>query len=392
MMMKRSYAGSRIWQLELAVLICITTLGLLVILGTDLHSKKSRKTAEQTKFKFEPQPHLDRVLSLVPKCEQNLSAYNISGFPTLPKNIQDFLFYKHCRHFPMLLNVPEKCGGPENSSDVFLLLAIKSSPSNYERREVLRKTWALERMESGVWIRTVFISGTTGDGFQKERLNKLLELENREYGDILQWDFNDMFYNLTLKQVLFLEWLERFCPDVHFLLNGDDDIFANTDNMVLYLKGLADNIGNKHLFTGHLIRNVGPIRHPGSKYYIPVQVQQSNYYPPYCGGGGFLLSRFTSQVIYNMSHSIPLLPIDDVYMGMCLEKAGLRPTSHFGVRTAGLPVPSGKKEANNPYYYREILLVHRFLPQQIFIMWHEIHQEDLGRTKKTHLITEISFF
>lgn len=308
---------------------------------------------------------------------------NISGFLTLPKNIQDFLSYQHCLHFPILLDVPRKCGGRENSADVFLLLAIKSSPANYERREVLRKTWASERLQSGVWIRTVFISGTTGQGFEKKRLNKLLELENREYQDILQWDFDDTFYNLTLKQVLFLEWLERFCPDVHFLLNGDDDIFANTDNMVQYLQGLDDNDGSKHLFIGHLIQNVGPIRNPASKYYIPVQVHQSNSYPPYCGGGGFLLSRFTSRVIYNMSHYITLLPIDDVYMGMCLEKAGLRPESHIGVRTAGLHVPSGQMEANNPCYYREVLLVHRFLPQHIFLMWHEIHREDLVCTSRT---------
>lgn len=277
----------------------------------------------------------------------------------------------------MLLNVPAKCGGPERSADVFLLLVIKSSPSNYERREVLRKTWAAERLQDGVWIRTVFISGTTGEGVEKERLNKLLELENREYRDIVQWDFNDSFFNLTLKQVLFLEWMERFCPDAHFLLNGDDDIFANTDNMVRYLKSLEDNDGNKHLFIGHLIQYVGPIREPASKYYVPVQVQESESYPPYCGGGGFLLSRFTSRTIYNMSHSTILLPIDDVYMGMCLEKAGLKPLSHMGVKTAGLHVPSKNIDAFNPCYYREVLLVHRFLPQQIFIMWHEVHREDL---------------
>lgn len=277
----------------------------------------------------------------------------------------------------MLLNVPSKCGGPERSVHVFLLLVIKSSPSNYERREVLRKTWASERLQSGVWIRTVFISGTTGDGVEKQRWNKLLGLENREYRDILQWDFDDSFYNLTLKQVLFLEWMERFCPNAHFLLNGDDDIFANTDNMVHYLKGLDDNDGSKHLFVGHLIQYVGPIRNPASKYYIPVQVHESDSYPPYCGGGGFLLSRFTARTIYNMSHSIVLLPIDDVYMGMGLEKAGLKPMSHMGVKTAGLHVPSEKMDNYNPCYYREVLLVHRFLPHQIFSMWHEIHREDL---------------
>ncbi|XP_026201217.1 N-acetyllactosaminide beta-1,3-N-acetylglucosaminyltransferase 3-like [Anabas testudineus] len=311
------------------------------------------------------------------KCQQNISAANITGFSSLPERVQDFLYYRHCRHFPMLLDLPDKCGGPEKSADVFLLLVIKSSPVNYDRREVLRKTWAKERLENGVWIRRLFISGTMDSGYDKERLNKLLELEQREYNDILQWDFNDSFYNLTLKQILFLEWMERNCPKAHFLLNGDDDVFANTDNMVLYLQNLKDNDGSKHLFSGHLIKNVGPIRSPRSKYFIPVQVHESDIYPPYCGGGGFLLSGYTALLIYNMSQSITILPIDDVYMGMCLAKAGLGPVSHITVKTAGLHIPFNKVDRFDPCYYKDVLLVHRFLPAHMYVMWHRIRDPNL---------------
>uniref|UniRef100_A0AAY5E9A4 Hexosyltransferase n=1 Tax=Electrophorus electricus TaxID=8005 RepID=A0AAY5E9A4_ELEEL len=275
-----------------------------------------------------------------PTFKQNFSASKVTGFSNLPLHIQDFLFYRHCRYFPMLLNVPNKRGGPQNSAHVFLLLLIKSSPANYERREVLRKTWAAERMQNGKQIRTVFLSGTSGD-------------------DILLWDFTDSFYNLTLKQVLFMEWLERWCPNAHFLLNRDDDIFTNTDNMVEYLKGQGDGDGNKHLFVGSLAFYLGPIRKR-------VQVPESDRYPPYCGGCGFLLSRFTARTIHNMSQSITLMPIVDVYIDMCLEKAGLKPESHIGVRTTALYIPSQKVDSFDPCYYREILLVHRFLPYQIF--------------------------
>lgn len=51
--------------------------------------------------------------------------------------------------------------------------------------------------------------------------------------------------------------------------NGDDDVFANTDNMVEYLQSLRDDDESKHLFTGYL-----------SKYFIPLQVQYPNSYPP----------------------------------------------------------------------------------------------------------------
>ncbi|XP_028260500.1 N-acetyllactosaminide beta-1,3-N-acetylglucosaminyltransferase 3-like isoform X2 [Parambassis ranga] len=311
------------------------------------------------------------------RCQKNISAANISGFSSLPDNIKDFLLYRHCRHFPMLLDLPDKCGGAEKSAEVFLLLVIKSAPGNYERREVLRKTWARERVHNGVWIRRIFISGTSGVGFEKKRLSSLLKMEQREYKDILQWDFRDTLYNLTLKQILFLEWMERNCPNARFLLNGDEDVFAHTDNMVRYLQSLKDNNGNTHLFTGHVIQNVGPIRSPGSKYYVPVQVQQSDTYPPYCGGGGFLLSGYTASVIYNMSQSITILPIDDVYMGMCLAKAGLGPSYHIGVKLTGLHVPSSKLDQLDPCFYKDVLLVHRFLIPEMYLMWQRTHDPNL---------------
>ncbi|XP_051524348.1 N-acetyllactosaminide beta-1,3-N-acetylglucosaminyltransferase 3-like [Myxocyprinus asiaticus] len=319
--------------------------------------------------------------SLSPSCVQNVSASNVTGFSTLPNHIKDFLLYRHCREFPLLLDVRNKCGGPQNSADVFLLLVIKSSPENFERREVLRKTWATEQQYNGVWIRRVFIIGTIGTGLEKLRLNKILKYENHENQDILQWDFNDSFFNLTLKQILFLQWMDKWCPHTRFILNGDDDVFANTFNMVKYLQGLKDNNGSKHLYVGQVMENTRPFRHSSSKYYVPVQVYQSDIYPPYCTGGGFLLSGFTARTIYSMNYNVTLSPIDDAYIGMCLEKAGLKPMSHIGVRIDGMHLL--KVDRYHPCHYREMLLVHRFLPQQIFGMWNEIQDPHLqcGKTK-----------
>ncbi|XP_061593187.1 N-acetyllactosaminide beta-1,3-N-acetylglucosaminyltransferase 3-like isoform X2 [Cololabis saira] len=314
----------------------------------------------------------------MPRCDRNTSVTNVTDFNSLPGHLKDFLYYRHCRYFPMLLDTPGKCGGADRSGDVFLLLVVKSSPGNYDRREVLRKTWAAERLHNGVWIRRVFISGTSGAGFQKERLNKLLEMEQREYSDILQWDFSDTFYNLTLKQILFLEWMERNCPNARFLLNGDDDVLSNTDNMVTYLQSLRDNVGSKHLFTGHIIPNAKVIRFSSSKYYVPVQVQESESYPPYCGGGGFLLSGYTAMVIYRMSWDVLFHPIDDVYMGMCLAKAGLAPSFHHGVKVLGINLLTIKLPHHEACFLKELLLVHRVLPPQMFLLWKQIHDPHLN--------------
>ncbi|XP_037829666.1 N-acetyllactosaminide beta-1,3-N-acetylglucosaminyltransferase 3-like [Kryptolebias marmoratus] len=366
--------------------ICATTstlLGILLMLAyisepegsTDREKFFNRMKSANVTIEDEDD-NVTQIEPLPPKCEQNITVASIPGFQSLSPQIQTFLSYRHCRSFPLILDLPHKCGTAQKPEDVFLLLVIKSPPKNYEQREVLRKTWAKERMHNGKWIRTVFITGTDGSGFEKERMNNLLALEHKQYNDILQWDFNESFFNLTLKQILFLEWIDRRCRHVRFLLNGDDDVFAHTENMVEYLQS-RDNDGSKHLFIGHLIKDALPIRNPDSKYYIPPEVHEQNPYPPYCGGGGYLLSGYTASVIYNTSKSIEIYPIDDAYMGMCLAEANLQPEGHMGVKTLVWYIPSEKLDRHDPCYMKELLLVHKFSPANLYIMWHEVHNPNL---------------
>ncbi|XP_004646955.1 N-acetyllactosaminide beta-1,3-N-acetylglucosaminyltransferase 3, partial [Octodon degus] len=303
-------------------------------------------------------------------CRPNASLAAHPDFAAQPEHVRNFLLYRHCRAFPELRAPPAaKCAGP-----VFLLLAIKSSPANYERRDVVRRTWGRERLVQGAALRRLFLVGTAANPHEAAKVNRLLALEAREHGDILQWDFHDSFFNLTLKQVLFLEWLKAQCPNTSFLLNGDDDVFAHTDNMVTFLR---DQDPERHLFVGHLIQGVGPIRAPWSKYFVPRLVTEAEQYPPYCGGGGFLLSRFTAQALQRAAPALDLLPIDDVFLGQCLQHQGLRPASHSGVHTAGLQAPSARLSSFDPCYYRELLLVHRFRPYEMLLMWDALNQPDL---------------
>ncbi|NXG77983.1 B3GN3 acetylglucosaminyltransferase, partial [Baryphthengus martii] len=318
-----------------------------------------------------------RTLPTPAPCVANASVHNISGFAELPGHVQDFLRYRHCRSFRELLGVPGKCGGPKRSPDIFLLLAIKSSPVNYNRREVIRKTWGQERTFEGAFIRRVFLVGVSPDTRDAEKLNRLLRLEQWEHGDVLQWDFRDTFFNLTLKQVLFHAWLVEHCPGVRFVFNGDDDVFVNTDNVIRFAAATRE----QHLMVGHVLVNTGPIRLPWSKYFIPTQLQAPELYPPYCGGGGMLMSGFTARLISRESRHLELFPIDDVYLGMCLEKVGLAPASHPGIRTLGIWVPA-KSDPFDPCYYRELLLVHRFAPYEVVLMWEAIHQPQLRCGKR----------
>ncbi|XP_075046821.1 N-acetyllactosaminide beta-1,3-N-acetylglucosaminyltransferase 3 [Mixophyes fleayi] len=372
-------------KVESILLLCVGFAGILfIMLGSENEplamDKKEQERALASRLTIAP--NVVKKLEWVSRCQENPTVKSIDGFLMLPAHIQDFLRYRHCRSFPQILNAPIKCGSVAASKGIFLILAIKSSPGNYERRSIIRQTWGEQTSYEGARVKRIFLSGTVMNTREDKHLRQLLRIESQTYRDILQWDFHDTFFNLTLKQFLFHQWLKDYCPGAQFIFNGDDDVFVNTFNVVTYLRGLGKHGADTHLFVGQLIANVGPIRESGSKYYIPVQVTASKSYPMYCGGGGILMSRYTAHVIYNKSQDIQLFPIDDVYLGMCLEKAGLVPASHMGMRTVGVHVPSAKLDSFNPCYYRELLMVHRFVPYQMLVMWKAVQDPDLDCGQK----------
>ncbi|XP_042089219.1 acetylgalactosaminyl-O-glycosyl-glycoprotein beta-1,3-N-acetylglucosaminyltransferase isoform X1 [Ovis aries] len=309
-----------------------------------------------------------------PPCVANASANTTADFEKLPARIQDFLRYRHCRHFPLLWDAPAKCRG---SRGPFLLLAVKSAPANFERRELIRRTWGQERSYGGRPVRRLFLLGTPApeDAERAEQLAQLAALEAREHGDVLQWAFTDTFLNLTLKHVHLLDWLEARCPHASFLLSGDDDVFVHTANVLRFLETKSPD---RHLFAGQLMSGSLPIRESWSKYFVPPQLFSGSVYPVYCSGGGFLLSRHTVQALRQAARHTPLFPIDDAFMGMCLERVGLKPSGHEGIRPFGVQLPGARQPSFDPCMYRELLLVHRFAPYEMLLMWKALHNPGLS--------------
>ncbi|KAM9659912.1 acetylgalactosaminyl-O-glycosyl-glycoprotein beta-1,3-N-acetylglucosaminyltransferase [Trichechus inunguis] len=309
-----------------------------------------------------------------PLCVANASVNSTPDFEQLPARIQDFLRYRHCRHFPLLWDAPAKCAGRRG---VFLLLAVKSSPENYERREIIRRTWGQEHSYRGLPVRRLFLLGTPAPEHRErsEQLDALVSLEAREHRDVLQWAFTDTFLNLSLKHVHLLDWLAAQCPQARFLLSGDDDVFVHTANMLRFLEQQQPD---RHLFTGQLMDGSVPIRDSWSKYFVPPQIFPGKAYPIYCSGGGFLLSSHTAQALRRAAHHMPLFPIDDAYMGMCLQRAGLAPSGHEGIRPYGVQLPGTHGSSFDPCIYRELLLVHRFVPYEMLLMWKALHNPKLN--------------
>lgn len=309
-------------------------------------------------------------------CTANWNLTNLDWFKTLEPNFKQFLLYRHCRYFPMIINNPQKCSG-----DIDLLIVVKSIITQHDRRDVIRKTWGKEREFNGKKTKTVFLLGTAMKVEERANYQKLLEFENQIYGDILQWDFLDSFFNLTLKEVHFLKWMTIYCQHVTYIFKGDDDVFVSPNNILDFL----DDNNTPDLFVGDVLYKARPIRKKENKYYIPNSLYNKSLYPPYAGGGGFIMAGSLVKSLFKASETLDLYPIDDVFLGMCLEVIKVNPIMHEGFKTFGIVRNKNSKMNKEPCFYRSMLVVHKLLPAELLQMWELVHS-NLTCSRKVHIL------
>lgn len=300
-------------------------------------------------------------------CQPNFRVTTqVKDYNSLPGRFKDFLIYMHCRSYSIMVDQPDVCKEPP-----FLLLAVKSLAPHFDRRQAIRQSWGRAGVISNKTVVTIFLLGNATAGDYHPDLSEMLRYESIRHKDIVQWDYRDSFFNLTVKEVLFLEWIQTRCPSARFIFKGDDDVFVNTYRILDFLKGLSEPKA-RDLFVGDVITNAGPHRDKKVKYFIP-ESMYVGMYPPYAGGGGYLYSGDIAARLHNVSQHVALYPIDDVYTGMCLRKLGLAPEKHKGFRTFNIE----EKYRSNPCAYKSLMLVHPRTPQEMIQIWAWLNSPNL---------------
>ncbi|XP_058506110.1 N-acetyllactosaminide beta-1,3-N-acetylglucosaminyltransferase 2-like [Solea solea] len=317
--------------------------------------------------------------SLLPQSFSEVSEF--VGTMQLPEMLQDFVSSMHRRDYSTLIQPNGLCGAgaTDEKEAPLLLLAIKSTDLHFENRQAIRETWGQagwvsgqnrKRKGSGGYVRRIFLMASNGQPPSSELL-----AESELYGDILQWDFKDTFFNLSLKDVLLWKWFSRYCSKTRFVFKGDDDVFVNTVKTITYLRDQLQRPqaekSMKTFMVGYVIGGTSPIRDDSSKYFIPENFY-TGVFPAYPCGGGFLYSGVLAKRLYQVSKRVHLFPIDDAFVGMCMIRLNIFPIHHPAFLIYGFP---GKDEEAMCSYHT-MLMIHKRSPSEMTDLWARVRKTE----------------
>ncbi|XP_071087835.1 lactosylceramide 1,3-N-acetyl-beta-D-glucosaminyltransferase-like isoform X2 [Haliotis cracherodii] len=198
-----------------------------------------------------------------------------------------------------------------NGSKVDILIYFNSACDNFQRRRILRETWANRNVFKDITVRAIFILGLPSKRDTQLRLNN----ENTVYGDLVQGDFTDSFRNLTYKALTAIKWINDNCAQARYVIKSDDDMFVN---MFMVVEDFLPMICKKQRTVVCHYKKHGTsviIRNPKDKWYVPPDVlPDKTTFPDFCSGYVVIMTTDSIPLLYESSFQAPLISIDDVYM------------------------------------------------------------------------------
>lgn len=260
--------------------------------------------------------------------------------------------------YKFTINQPDKCKG----GAPFLVMLVIVQGDDYVTRDAIRRTWGNVSNVSGVSIVRLFVTAIS------PRFNSSVALafqeESSTYQDIIQQDFLDTYNNLTLKTLMGMEWVTKFCPTASYVLKIDSDMFLNV-NYLMYTLLKPDLPARKNYISGYYIAKFRVQRLRGRKYYVPKEIYTGDMYPSYVAGQGYVFSGDMAKKIYDVAQIVPLIHIEDAFVGICLEKLQIKITRS----------PPGLfnmlKINYNHCRFHALITVHHYSPEELLQIWQD---------------------
>lgn len=288
----------------------------------------------------------------------------------------------------ILIDAVRVCRNSSGSSDgkPSLVLVVKSACDHILNRAAIRHTWCQVQNRYHGSVQCVFVVARSPGNSALERK---IQLESNEHGDMVLADLVDSYFNNTLKSMAAFRWtLDRCTSTSHFLF-VDDDFYVSVPNLLRLISAVSeDNHSNKKvqdqtvnkysnshdkvahgrdsLLLGYVFHSA-PHRHRLSKWYVSLSEYPYSLWPPYCTAGAFILSRSTLHRLVLASRFTRYFRFDDVYIGILAKKLGIRPRHTDLVRFY--------PEEYDERLYASVVAAHGYGdPELLEQFWHKQHR------------------
>lgn len=218
--------------------------------------------------------------------------------------------------FQFIMDANDLCSRKEPP---FLLILVMSIHDHMDVRNAIRQTWGAVA-KGGSWpgrtveetVKLAFLLGL----HQFPERESLLVAENEKYGDIIQENFVDSYYNLSIKMVMGLKWASQYCPGVSFILKADEDTFVNLPLLVDILRQPEtprDTIIGRIMPESKVYR-VG-------KWSVDKKAYAGKVYPPYAAGNTYVIPGSLARKLYKASERHLYIHVEDAFITGLLAQA-----------------------------------------------------------------------
>ena len=126
-----------------------------------------------------------------------------------------------------------------------------------------------------------------------------------------------------------LYWMNTYCSRASFVMKTDDDVSINLFKVVDFLQEISQTQSKLSTFFYGRCLQPFPRRSKSSKWYISSSDYKHRLYPPFCMGGGYILSNEVASKIYRATTKVPFFWMDDVYIGFCAGLANIKPIDNY---------------------------------------------------------------
>eukprot|EP00435_Cladocopium_sp_Y103_P049700 s640_g15.t1 len=259
---------------------------------------------------------IDQLLNFLPEINEE-----IGSLWQQHRLLQDQLLYRYASEFQSALKAfsctwcetmgakPGKSTATRRTSIPTVFVGVYSASGNFEKREVVRRTWGRIFQKRG--FRVKFFLGQP-----PETLGRQVKRESHEHQDLVLLDVQEGYEWNSLKGLRFLEWCSSNAL-AEFLVKVDDDVYLRP----LPLISLLEQRPPAGYVWGYFDFFSPVPREEGQAFYNSEATYPFDAFPPYARGLVRALSMDVVHGLANLSREgkLPVISGDDPCFGVHLR-------------------------------------------------------------------------